>query len=83
MAIPPETYLKGVCNQEHEQAAILRVLEQTEPEMQDELMCWLEDDNPETAGDFLKDLPDNWVSFLQMCCSAGLRSALLVQMRPK
>jgi hypothetical protein len=69
--------LRGRANQDQELAEIDRTWAQTEGDMQDELVSWLADDNPGSAAEFIQTAPPEWIWFIQKCCLAGLREAVI------
>ena len=69
--------LRGISNQDQLFAEIASTWRDTAPDIQDEIMLWLEDDNARSSKGTLRQFPLQWIVFIQKCVIAGLREAVL------
>ena len=67
----------GIANQDQEVASIADCWVSTSPDMKDELLCWLEDQESAKVQEVFCRWPVEWVRFIQQCAATGLRQAVL------
>lgn len=69
--------LLAQATQDHELAGVRDLWKQTEFDMKEEFVAWLEDEDTGRVRDVFNRLPPSWIVWIQKCATCGLREAVL------